>query len=402
MKRFFETVSKGLLAALISALSAATLAAEVSGYVSLEGRAFEKEARYAGQEDGPSGAVVVQPEFFREWRGGDLAFEAIGYLRKDSVDEERDLADLREFSLLWVGGDWEVRAGVSKVFWGVAESQHLVDTVNQTDLAANPDGEEKLGQAMVQAVYVSDFGDFSLFVLPGFRERTFPGEEGRLRGNYWVDTDSPVYESSGEDERVDLALRWKHYVGDYDIGLHYFRGTNREPGFLPGIDVGGDAVLRPYYELMDQVGVDLQMTRGGWLWKLEAIARETERDRFSAMVGGFEYTLYGLGGSSLDLGLLVEGHFDSRGEAAPTSFNRDVFFGGRLTWNDEADTSLVAGAFVDLDNGTTFGRLEWERRIGERHKLEVEVQKLTNVDGGDPLFAISRDSYLQVALSRYF
>ena len=65
-------------------------------------------------------------------------------------------------------------------------------------------------------------------------------------------------------------------------------------------------------------------------------------------------------------------------------------------------TGLVAGAFVDLDNGTTFGRLEWERRIGERHKLEVEVQKLTNVDGGDPLFAISRDSYLQVALSRYF
>ena len=50
------------------------------------------------------------------------------------------LDHLRELSLLWISGNWETRIGVSKVFWGVAESQHLVDTINQTDLAANPDG----------------------------------------------------------------------------------------------------------------------------------------------------------------------------------------------------------------------------------------------------------------------
>ncbi|MFC0539394.1 hypothetical protein [Pelagicoccus mobilis] len=346
--------------------------------------------------------MIFEPEFYHEWDGGESAFEAIAYLRKDSADEERDLFDLREFSYLWVNRDWELRVGISKVFWGVAESQHLVDTINQTDLVANPDGEDKLGQPMVQAVYVSDHGDFSLFVLPGFRERTFPGEEGRLRGRYWVDTDNPIYESSGEDERVDFALRWKHYIGDYDVGVHYFRGTNRDPGFVPGFDSEGNVVLRPYYELMDQVGLDLQLTRGGWLWKLEAIARESEVDRYSAMVGGFEYTLYGLGGSVMDLGLLAEAHLDSRGENAPVAFNRDLFVGGRLTWNDEADTNLVAGTFWDAENGSTFARVEFERRLGSRHKLEVEVQKLMNIDGFDPLYPIRRDSFLQVALSRYF
>ncbi len=399
MKRILSTIVLGSIAGGLPWLSRA---AEISGYLTAEARVFENRASYSQQESGPSGALIFEPELYQEWNDGDLAFEASAYFRKDSADEERDLLDLREFSLLWINGDWELRAGISKVFWGVAESQHLVDVINQTDLAANPDGEDKLGQAMIQAVYVSDIGTFGFFALPGFRERTFPGREGRLRGDYWVDTDSPVYESSGQDERVDFALRWKRYVGDYDIGLHYFHGTNRDPGFVPGMDSEGNVALRPYYDLMDQVGLDLQLTRGGWLWKLEALARETSRDRYAAMVGGFEYTLYGIGGSALDLGLLAEAHLDSRGEHAPVPFNRDLFVGGRLTWNDEFDTSIVAGAFVDADNGSTFARFEFERRIGSNHKLEVEVQKLANVDQEDPLYPIRRDSYLQVSLSRYF
>ena len=388
----------GLLLASPVALSAG----ELSGYLMLEGRAYEHSPAYAEQKGGASGAIVFEPEFYHEWAELELSFEATPYLREDSHDPKRDLADLRELSLLWVKGDWETRIGVSKVFWGVAESRHLVDTINQTDLVANPDGEEKLGQPMVQMVYVSDFGDLSLFILPLFRERVFPGEQGRLRGEVPVDNDNPIFESAGEDERVDFALRWKRYVGDMDIGLHYFKGTSREPGFVPTLDGDGKPSLRPFYEQMEQIGLDLQLTKGGWLWKLEALGRETNLDRFSAMVGGFEYTLYGLGGSAMDLGLLAEGHLDSRGENAPTPFNRDLFVGGRLTWNDEADTSLVAGAFVDADTGSTFGRIEFERRIGASSKLEIEVQKLANLDENDLLYPQRRDSYFQVSFSRYF
>lgn len=402
MKSVSEPMLKLVLSVSLLGATWSGQAAEISGYLTAEARVFENGALYSGQESGPTGALLFEPEFYHEWKGGDVSFEATAFLRKDSADEERDLFDLREFSILWVEGDWELRTGISKVFWGVAESQHLVDTINQTDLAANPDGEDKLGQAMIQAVYISDVGDFSFFVLPGFRERTFPGEEGRLRGAYWVDTNSPIYESSGGDERVDIAVRWKHYIGDYDIGLHYFHGTNRDPGFVPSMDSDGNTVLRPYYDLIDQVGLDLQLTRGGWLWKLEALARETSIDRYAAMVGGFEYTLYGLGGTALDLGLLAEGHLDSRGEHAPVAFNRDLFVGGRLTWNDEYDTSIVAGTFLDANNGSVFARFEFERRVGSRHKLEIELQKLANIEAVDPLFPIRRDSYMQVALSRYF
>ena len=53
------------------------------------------------------------------------------------------------------------------MFWGVTESQHLVDVVNQTDLVENPDGEEKLGQLMVNLTVARSWGTLNLFVAPG-------------------------------------------------------------------------------------------------------------------------------------------------------------------------------------------------------------------------------------------
>ena len=144
---------------------------------------------------------------------------------------------------------------------------------------------------------------------------------------------------------------------------------------------------------MDQAGLDLQYTNAGWLFKFEGIAGDTSSEEYSAMVVRFEYTLYGIGGSAIDAGVLLECHFDSRGSNAFNPLNRDLFFGTLLTWNDDVDTALVAGGFSDLDNGSVFARVELERRIGSRHKIEFEVQKLTNIALRDPFFDLRRDSY---------
>lgn len=186
------------------------------------------------------------------------------------------------------------------------------------------------------------------------------------------------------------------------MGLHYFRGTRRDPFLVPSLDVDGNSIFRPYYEQMDQAGLDLQYTNEGWLFKFEGIAGDTSSEEYSAMVGGFEYTLYGIGGSAIDAGLLLECHFDSRGSNAFKPLNRDLFFGTLLTWNDDVDTALVAGGFSDLDNGSVFARVELERRIGSRHKIEFEVQKLTNIALRDPFFDLRRDSYAQLSLSQYW
>ena len=67
------------------------------------------------------------------------------------------------------------------MFWGVTELRHLVDIINQTDLVENLDGEQKLGQPMVQLTLLKDWGTLDFFAMPYFRERTFTGPDGRPR-----------------------------------------------------------------------------------------------------------------------------------------------------------------------------------------------------------------------------
>ena len=382
-------------------VSSTLFAGEWSGYLQGEVRGYLDQPLYAGQKNRPSFSLQLEPEYYHEWDEGARSFEFTPYLRWDSYDDERSIFDLRELFVQVVEEHWEARVGISKVFWGVTESQHLVDVVNQTDMVASFDGEEKLGQPMIQWVQITPWGDLELFLLPGFRERTFPGVEGRLRSGLWVNTDEARYESSAEASHLDVAIRWTQIMGDFDLGLHYFRGTNREPVLIPELS-GSDPYLIPYYEQMDQVGLDLQFTHEGWLLKLETIWRNSRSDEYVALVGGVEYTFYGIWGSSLDVGVLMEGHYDSRGDFATNPFNRDVFTGTRLAWNDEADTSMVAGVFYDLENETLGGRIEFERRIGASLKLEIEVQLFGKTDRTDLLYGLRRDSYAQVGLSRYF
>ena len=93
-------------------------------------------------------------------------------------DGERTHFDVRELYWETFGETWDLRIGIARVFWGVVETQHLVDIINQTDTVENSDGEDKLGQPMINLSLVRDWGTVDLFVLPGFRERTFRGVSG--------------------------------------------------------------------------------------------------------------------------------------------------------------------------------------------------------------------------------
>ena len=89
------------------------------------------------------------------------------FLRLDQVDENRTHWDIRELYWLYFSRVWEIRVGVRTVFWGVTELQHLVDVINQTDLVENIDGEQKLGQPMVNLALIHDWGTVELFILTG-------------------------------------------------------------------------------------------------------------------------------------------------------------------------------------------------------------------------------------------
>jgi len=399
--------SQGFLLSSLALVAWPALAAaadlEVSGFVSAETRFFQRAPAHPGQDErrlDPS--LSIQPEF-RYDLGADDRLTAIPFLRWDAADGERSHADLRELNWSHLGNGWDLQVGIDKVFWGVTESRHLVDIVNQTDLVEDPDGEDKLGQPMVNFGLQRDWGNLNLFVLPYFRERTFPGHDGRLRPALPVDGDQAVYMGGASRRHLGLALRYGTVIGDWDIGVSQFHGVGREPRLVLGANAAGAPVLVPVYETIDQTGLDVQATTDAWLWKLEAIARSGQGYLFGAVVGGFEYTIYDVADSGIDLGLLAEYQYDGRDASAPpTIHDNDLFLGLRIGFNDVDDSSILGALLVDHRTGARWLSLEAETRVGESWKLGVEALAGGNLPATDPDFDLRRDNNLLIRMTRYF
>ena len=121
----------------------------------------------------PSALLFWNPNSILKTPGGGVSRYRLSFATTMQISR-RTHADLREAYFLIFGeigdGEWELRVGIDQVFWGVTESQHLVDVVNQIDLVEHPNGVSKLGQPMVNITWSSDWGDSGVFcfaVSPG-------------------------------------------------------------------------------------------------------------------------------------------------------------------------------------------------------------------------------------------
>jgi hypothetical protein len=367
--------------------------------VSIEARGFTQDAAFA-QQRGSGLSISAEPEFDYAL-GQSSSIRLVPFGRWDQRDDERTHVDIREFALRVRHGSLDVVAGISRVFWGVTESVHLVDIVNQTDLVENPDGEDKLGQPMFNFMWSTRYGNLAGFVLPYFRERTLPGIEGRLRAPLPYDQRTVLYESGAEANHVDGALRYTLSTGALDLGVSHFSGTARDPRFVVR-DTSRGAVLTPVYDLIERSGVDINWVSGSWLWKLEAIRQSDRIDDYAAAAGGFEYTYSGAFGTAWDAGVLMELLWDERGEEGPAAFQNDVFVGTRWSGNDVEGTELLAGAAIDLDHHGLFATIEASRRLGESGKLVFELRVFDGGAESDPLEAFARDDYVQLEYTHYW
>ena len=382
--------------------------------LALESRAYAHEGLADQARWHPSSSLSLR--WHRSWNGGQRSFTATPFFRYDLEDDKRTHADLRDLYLSFVGNDWELHAGVRRVFWGVTEFHHLVDVINQTDLVENIDAEDKLGQPMVQLSLVRDWGIVDLFALTGFRERTFPGADGRLRALLPINEGRATYASGAGQHRTDAALRYSHQLGGVDFGVYHFSGTNRDPQLRVVGDGNGGFELRPHYVTIDQTGLDAQANWGDWAFKLEAITRSGDGGRYAAANVGVERTLVGALGSRIDLGLVLEYLFDERGlEATNTVFEQDVALGLRWQFNDLADSEALMGMIWDTDTHELVTSFEGSRRFGDYWLLRMEARFFSGAsdprdaallgllaDSSQKTAPLQRDDFLQLEFTRYF
>ena len=365
-------------------------------------------------------SVVLRTELYKELEG-DQSITFKPFYRFDENDDERSHGDVREFIWHKVADEYELKAGIGKVFWGVTESQHLVDIVNQTDAVESLDGEQKLGQPMIQLMLERDWGNLDLFVLPYHRERTFVGKKGRLGiGQDYADA---VYESSDEEKHIDVAARFYTYIDEFEYAVSLFHGNSRAPSL--GFDAVSNKVL-PYYALITQFGLEMQYLNEGWAWKFEGVLRDgvpkntmltmagespvfydgvnlavADDEQYFATTAGFEYTQVGIWDTRIDLGWVVEHLYDSRQEdASASAFEHDVLFATRWAANDAASSTLLAGVLVDYEYADYSLSVEGNTRIFNNTTLTLEARLFAPEDD-NPLWGFRDEDFIKLTLSYY-
>ena len=387
---------------LFAMISSSALASDFSftPSVTTEFRYFPESPAYVGQLEyfQPSIYFSGEGRWISKDRKKRLQFEP--FLRVDVQDDERSHFDIRELNYSQRFSNFDLLIGNAQIFWGVAESRNVVDVINQFDEVENNDETDKLGQPLIRFGKFTDIGRFEVYYLPYFRERTFPGGDGRQRGPLTVDLDNVEYVEGREEWAGDFALRYQHQIDQFDIGIHVFTGTARAP-FLKSNGEGTSHI--PIYQKLTQGGVDIQRTWDAWLLKLEVVIADQSGDNFTSNVFGLEYTFFDFSNSGVDIGILFEGLYDNRDEnkTASTLFENDIFAGARFTWNDFQESELLLGTIIDWETGSMFSSIEYERRIGENMKFEVEAQYFLAQDS-EPLAQFERDSNLTLRLTRYY
>jgi len=378
---------------MFSILSSQLIVGEIIGELSFDNRYFFNVGLQEQKKNHTS--FSFSPEIFKDDSNRIFHFKA--KLRKDGEDSGRNLNDIQELYLINILEDKEIKFGVSKEFWGVTETSHRVDIINQTDFTEGFDGEEKLGQPMIKISLERQWGLLDIYALLGFRERNFSGKKGRLRLPISINEKSSLYSSSSKNKRADFAVRWSNYYDDFDIAISHFSGTSREPRFLPSANKINELV--PVYEVIDQTGLEIQYLLDSLAIKGEVISRSGQGERFTAATYGFEYTQVGVFQTRIDLGWVVEFNHDDRLESSP------FVVGTRFSFNDIYDSQILSGIILNDKSKEVGFLLEASRRIGECCLLSLEGVYFDDTDednGQKKLFqAFKEDDFLRAEFIYY-
>jgi len=369
-KKWQRKIGRTLLYSALLPITSSAFAewGSVSGWVNAQTRFYPDTSENVEEQTYPAAAFELT---YSQDLGDSDQFIATLFARGDSVDDERNYLDAREFLWLHHGENFQTRVGVGQVSWGVNEIFKITDLINQKDRAELP-FQKKLGQPMASLSFYWGEQLIELYAMYDVRPAWYPGEDGRLRYPLLIDADNQKYDR-GKTGKTDFAAKWKTRWGDMDISLSHFYGVTRDPYFIFNYDFA-DPLLIPVYEKVNQTSIDLVYPWGDVLLKAEATYQTGSIEQFESVVGGFEYTQGGLFDSNLDLTWYVEAIWDSRDQIDGTLFDHDIGIAGRLALNDARDSNLVLGVVADYEYDEAFGYFFWTNTFGSSWTLNITGQ----------------------------
>jgi hypothetical protein len=380
----------------------------LTGAIGVWGRGFTESPQWDGQRNAaiwPNVEGWVKAEY--TWNNGKDRFNFMPYGRKDFMGS-RSLVDVKEGYFRHVEDGWNVLVGVNTVHWGVTESRHLVNIINQVDYGWNIDGDEELGQPMANVKVTTPIGTLSLYSLFGFRPFHTAKVEDRLR--FPLVATSPTILASDVDKDINFAGRFNSTFpllsGSVDAAVSYFHGIGREPRYVLSATRTPSTQLpeiTPLYDLIDQGGLEVVATFDALQLKFEGIVRNEFGETYAATVAGFEYTFVNVLNTGSDVGLVAEHLTDNRSVLQPpTIYAHDVFLGARLTLNDSANSNFLGGILYNYQDSAQYATAKFTTRIQDDLSLALEARYFIYAPPADYLYTVLHDNFVQARIIKYF
>ncbi len=379
-------------------ISSNLIASDFSARIDFETEYFLQTEKYINQYKNYQYLTII-PEYYQEINS-DNSFKAKLVYKKSKQNNKIDHFDIREAYFLHIEDNLELRFGVNKVFWGVVESNHIVNVINQND-AIFRDTDEKLGQLMSQLSLFSDWGDIDFFILPHFRKQEFLAAKSRPILELSIDDENSVFQNR---YKTSYAMRFQKTIDNMDMALSYFNGTKRQAELIFN---NIKNTLVPHYSNLEQFGLETQLVSDDMLYKLEAINRkyykfinsswqETHND---ALVVGFEYTDVGIFDSQYNLGYIAEYLYNSDKDDI---FQDDLMLGLRLEFNNAQSSEILISSIIDTNDKSQLYNLEINHRISNNFKLKIEA-KFYNIEDDNAQYTLYQDEdFINIKLSYYY
>ena len=334
------------------------------------------------------------------------------YAQGDSFDLSHDQADKNERSFVrldeaFVRYEFEndtLMLGNNIRFWGALEVRNIADAFNPVDFRQDPSESDKMGVWNAAYTHYFEMGELSVIVkfyepdqpmaaypyayyfLPPALFNPMTGAPlGAVvyddalkseKSRYYPSTYLKYSASTQWEYALDYAVIFEH---GYD-SQHYFSAN--PPLGTP--TANGQYTLSNNVYLVNKILTYNTLVIDDALIKFEGTYTDVIDSKvisdYMHLGLGIEYTLTAVMGEG-DLGLLSEYYYYDTFEAGRYSdlelfeiFEDDLFVGFRYTFNDAGDSSILAGALIDLRYEEQSYSIKYETRLFDVLKLKADYQ----------------------------
>lgn len=324
------------------------------------------------------------------------------------IDELYAKYDFEESQLL---------GGKSIRFWGALEANNIVDAFNPDDFRTDLFGADKFGVWNLSYTHYTDTGEIALIIKVNEQDQ----EMAAYPYVYYFFPPFVTYDESLQTKesknRPSVYLKYSgstetEYAMDYAFILE--NGYDDQRYFTSSGPLNGTQVtFNTHAYLVNKLMTYNTLVLGSTLIKLEALYADVIDDPIVSdyyhLGLGLEHTISQFYAQA-DLGLIAEYYRYTTLDDTKFSdlelfetFQNDLFLGIRYSFNEGNDASLIGGVILDLDYDEQSYYLEYETRVAETFKLNLDYRYTEpSEDSLTAFHLMGRHQRISLKLGYYF